>query len=102
MGGKCASNLISTTLPRTETTAPRFEGLVLFFMFALADPPSVYFSYTRLFPPALSLSTLRPGFTPSYESPACLGRAGRYTACARQVCPEPSASDRHPWAHSSP
>ena len=25
VGGKCASNRISTTLPRTETTTPEFE-----------------------------------------------------------------------------
>ena len=41
MGGNWLSNRMSTTLPRTETTAPRFEGLVLFFIFALADAPSV-------------------------------------------------------------
>src|ERR1019366_4935995 len=35
MGGKCSSNRISTTLPRTEVTAPR---LVVFFMLAFADP----------------------------------------------------------------
>src|ERR1035441_10642171 len=35
MGGKRLSNRISTTLPRTEVTAPR---LVVFFMFAFADP----------------------------------------------------------------
>src|ERR1035441_2536146 len=35
MGGKCSSNRISTTLPRTEVTAPK---LVVFFMFAFADP----------------------------------------------------------------
>src|SRR5665213_2587992 len=27
MGGKCASNRISTTLPRTETTTPEFAGI---------------------------------------------------------------------------
>src|ERR1017187_2913898 len=42
MGGKCASNRISTTLPRTETTAPRFEGLGLFSMIAL------HFSFRRV------------------------------------------------------
>src|SRR5664279_4724946 len=35
MGGKCSSNRTSTTLPRTEVTAPK---LVVFFMFAFADP----------------------------------------------------------------
>jgi hypothetical protein len=38
MGGNCASKYISTTLPRTETTVPRFELLVMFFMFDLVDP----------------------------------------------------------------
>jgi hypothetical protein len=32
MGGKWSSNRISTTLPRTETTAPRFEWLVFWFI----------------------------------------------------------------------
>src|SRR5664279_2523588 len=41
MGGKSVSNRISTTLPRTATTAPRFEGLAVFFMFALAGPRPV-------------------------------------------------------------
>jgi hypothetical protein len=39
------SNRIPTTLPRTATTAPKSEGLALFFMFVLADPPLVH---TRL------------------------------------------------------
>ena len=30
MGGNCESNWISTTLPRTEITVPRFERLVNF------------------------------------------------------------------------
>ena len=35
MGGKCASNRMSTTLPRTETTEPSIEGLGFFSMIAL-------------------------------------------------------------------
>src|SRR5580658_10088933 len=37
MAGKCESNWISMTLPRTETTAPRFDGLLSFFMFAFTN-----------------------------------------------------------------
>ena len=33
MGGKRPSNRISTTLPRTEMTVPRFEELGLLFIF---------------------------------------------------------------------
>ena len=40
IGGKCSRNHISTTLPRTEATTPRFDKLVLFAMFASTDPPS--------------------------------------------------------------
>src|ERR1700722_7304486 len=37
MAGKCESKWISMTLPRTETTVPRFDGLLLFFMFAFTN-----------------------------------------------------------------
>jgi len=33
--------LMSMTLPRTETTTPRFDQLILFFMFDLDDPSPV-------------------------------------------------------------
>src|SRR5579871_2547795 len=59
MSGQSASNRISTTLPRTEITAPNFEGAVVFFMFAFADPPSIEFRPSRVFPSALSHSTFR-------------------------------------------
>src|ERR1035437_8974918 len=48
IGGKCSSNRISTTLPRTETTAPKFDNLVLFSMSAPTYPPSSWFRHTRL------------------------------------------------------
>src|ERR1039458_3648020 len=42
MGGSCASKRMSTTLPRTATTTPRFEELVLFSMGLL------HFSFRRI------------------------------------------------------
>jgi hypothetical protein len=58
MSGKGALNRISTTLPRTEITAPRFEGVIVFFMVIFADPPSGEFKHARLFRPGVSHSIL--------------------------------------------
>ena len=43
--------MVSSGQVDSETASPP--------MFALADPPSVSFRHTRLFPPTLSLSTFR-------------------------------------------
>ena len=41
MGGKRSSNLASTTLPRTETTFPRFDKLALLSTFSFIYPTFV-------------------------------------------------------------
>src|ERR1700685_897270 len=105
MPGKCSSNLISTTLPRTETTAPRFERVVVFVMYAfqnldaqpdstgvgriagLSDYPSpaVFFieldghCELALLAPLIP-SAFRPDSISSCESPASPVRVCRCTA----------------------
>ena len=75
MGGKCLSNRTSTTLPRMETTTPRFDELVLLFISSYTNSTSVQ-----------SYACARPGVSFSLYSisPGALGRvASGSTAIAR-------------------
>src|SRR5271168_3741620 len=48
MGGRCSSNLTSTTPPRTETITPAVNGIVLLFIFSRASPKPVSSNHRRL------------------------------------------------------
>src|ERR1019366_6550050 len=74
---------MSTTLPRTETTMPQFDELVLFSMLSHADPTSVQFNHTRLLCRAVAM------FGPGSQRGRKWTWNRRYQLCVAQPGPVP-------------